>query len=312
MGTPHLISILMGLFVFAIGFTIAFKPRKKRIKLAERITDTREQELLAVLDDVPVSRTLYGYIYGTYIKPRFDKRPDLFNRLIKLFGIDLDKIEQKIIEAKMEKQITKEEIASMKIFGTAGAILFIFLGLTFSNYIFFMIGTFCYLLGGFVPIAMLDNKIKKRREDIERELPDFLDLLRSVMEAGLVIQEALIKVTDRMSTPLAEEFKMVMAETKASGGQWRRAMENMAFRNNIDALSDVVADILIAYEKGTSITDTLAKEANAIRQLRNFRCQEKAKKLSITLLMPMAIFSFLPLLVLLLSPVLMQLAQQMG
>lgn len=311
MGTPQLISLLLGLFVVAVGLSLTSGNRPKRVKLAERLTNTEDAELAAILNDSPVSNTRYGRFYATYIKPHFDRRPDLFERLIKLFGIDLDAYEQRIIEAKMEKYLTKEELASMRILGLTGAAVFIFLGLTLFNSVLFLTGVLCYLVGGFLPQALLTQKIMQRKDSIERELPDFLDLLRSVMEAGLVIQEALIKITERMSTPLAEEFKLVMAETKANGGQWRVAMENMAFRNNIDALSDVVSDILISYDKGTSIVDTLEKEANMMRQLRNFRCQERAKGMSVKLIIPMAIFNLFPLLVLLLAPMLIQMGNSM-
>lgn len=311
MQTPQIISILIGVLVIAVGLSLMGRGTKK-LKLAERLNNTSDAEIQAILRESVTSNTKYGQFYGSYIKPYFDRNPVLFEKLIKMLGIDLDKIEQKIREAKMEKQITKEEIASMKMLGTAGAIMFFLLGAGLSNTAFILLGILSYLLGGFVPIAVLDQKIKQRKEAIEKELPDFLDLLKSVTEAGLVIQEAIVKITERMNTPLAEEFKMVMAETKANGGQWRVAMENMAFRNNIDSLSDVVSDILISYEKGTSITETLEKEANAMRQLRNFKCQERAKGLSVKLIIPMAIFSFFPLLILLLAPMLIEMVRSMG
>jgi len=307
---PQFVSLLVGLIVVLIGFTATLGAKTKRIKLAERLPNIENAELSAILNDSFVSSTTYGRFYINYVKPQLDNHPDLFKKLTRLLGIDLDKLDQKIKEAKMEKQVTKEEIASMKILGILGALMCVFLGVVFGP-VFLIISFLCYLVVGFIPQMILDQRVRQRKETIEKELPDFLELLKSVMEAGLVIQEAITKVTERLSSPLAEEFRTVMAETKANGGQWRLAMENMAFRNNIDALSDVVADILISYDKGTPITDTLEKEASMMRQLRNFRCQEKAKGLSIKLVIPMAIFSFFPILVLMLAPMLIQMARVM-
>jgi tight adherence protein C len=101
----------------------------------------------------------------------------------------------------------------------------------------------------------------------------------------------------------------VVVETRARGGQWKRAMENMAFRNEIEQLTDVVSDILISYEKGTPITETLQKEAKMMRSIKNAQIQEEARRLNVKMLIPMAIFSFLPLLFLMLAPMLIQLMQ---
>lgn len=310
----QIISVLVGLLVFSTGSLIVSIVRNpKKISLQERLINPRDQERREIFREGSYSDTKYGRFHQTYIGPYLSRHPNMLKRISGLLGLNIDVLEKQIREARLEKTFTAEEVVSMKLLGTAGMIIFLIAAFSLNfNMLFVLAAVICYMLGSFIPQRMIDQKIAERRERIEDDLPDFLDLVKSVTESGLVIQEALNKVTARTRGPLAEEFRAVMVETKANGGQWRLAMENMAFRNDIDNLSDVVSDILIAYEKGTSITETLKKEADMMRQLKNTRFQEKARGLSVKLIIPMAIFSFLPLLALLLGPMLIQLGRNLS
>ena len=67
------------------------------------------------------------------------------------------------------------------------------------------------LLGGFVggllPFAFLNSKIRQRRKMLRRQLPEFLDLLCVSVQAGLSFDGAVAKIVMRMKGPLIDEFK---------------------------------------------------------------------------------------------------------
>ena len=306
------IAFMAALLVFLLGvtaFAAFFKP--KQIKLLSRLTNTNENEMDDIEKEAETT-TRYGKFHKTYISPQLTRHPNTLQRLSRMFGVNMAETDAKIKEARMSKTFSVEEVISMKILGFFGAMIFVSMAAAMNmNGALFVLGVASFLVGSILPQRMISSALKKRKDRIENTLPDFLDLVKSVAEAGLTIQDALNKVTIRMRGPLAEEFQSVMVETKASGGEWRTAMENMAFRNDVEVLSDVVSDILIAYEKGTSIVDTLEKEATSMRQFKNSRIQEKSKAMSVKLIIPMAIFSFLPLLVLLIAPMMMQMMTQM-
>lgn len=306
------VSLMVGLLVFMILYNLLSKKRVKKIKLAEMIQNTEMDIIRDIENDRRISQTTYGRFHEQYMRPYLHKDANSLEKISKLFGMNLDEISFKIREAHMEGKISAEEILSMKLIGYGGSIA-MFLAATSMrfNFILIFIGIIFYFLGVIYPQSVIESKLRYKKYRIIRDLPDFLELLKSVTEAGLGIQEALTKVSDKKPGLLAEEFKKVMAETKTNGGQWALAMENMSLRNNIDELSDVVSDILISYEKGTPITRTLEKEAGMMRQIKNSKVQEKAKSLSIKIIIPVAIFSFLPLLALLISPVLIQMVKQM-
>lgn len=306
------ISLLVGMLVFMIGTTVSayvFKP--KTIELEGRLPSTEKEEILEILEEDVATNTKFGKFHKNYIRPQLSRYPNALQKISKMLGINMDILDSQIKEARLEKTFTVEEVVSMKLLGFSSMLIFLFMGLILNvNTVLILLGVISYLVGSFIPQRTITKKINQRRTQIEDELPDFLDLLKSVTEAGLVIQEAISKVTARMRGPLAEEFRTVMVESKVVG--WRQAMENMAFRNDIESLSDVVSDILIAHEKGTSIVEILEKDALLMRQLKNARTQEKAKALSVKLLIPMAIFGFLPLFVLMVGPMIMQLMKNLS
>jgi tight adherence protein C len=291
-----------------VGYFIS-QVRRKKINLIDKLHGGVKAEIEDMISDHKASDTAYGKFYAKYFKPYFDKNPAMLQKLSQMLGLNMELLDAQIKRAKLENTITPEEVLSLKLIGWGGLIAFMFLGFMSVNLSLMFLGIVVYVCGGVLPQRIITKKIEERKQQIIKELPNFLDLLKCVTDAGLGIQEAIEKVCKRTKGPVAEEFQSVVVETRARGGQWKRAMENMAFRNEIEQLTDVVSDILISYEKGTPITETLQKEAKMMRSIKNAQIQEEARRLNVKMLIPMAIFSFLPLLFLMLAPMLIQLMQ---
>lgn len=303
------IAFLVFILVLWIGWVVLPLGRK-RISLQDRFSTeaARLDELLRQNDQ---SDSFYGKkIYGPYVRPYLSRNPDLLQRLSRLLGLNQEQMAAKLVMAGMDKTVTAEEILSMKILATIGFVAFMLMALTLDS-TFAVLGFLVYIIGAFMPSRLLDQKAAQKREQIEHELPDFLDLLKSVTESGQDLMTAITKVTARMRGPLADEFQKMMIENRTNGGNWKLAMENMAQRNDIESLTGVISDILIAVERGTPISQVLEKEAVTMRQLRNTRLQEKAKAMTVKLLFPMILFCLFPLLVLMLGPLLMQFMSSM-
>lgn len=302
------IAISVCVFLFALAISgVTTMPR--RMKLSERIRGAQAAEIEAIVDEVKEQSWFGRRIHAPYLKPLIHRNPTTLQKIARALSVNLEKLHSDIKEAGMENRISAEEIVSMKLIGLVVASIFVILGLPTLDLLFIGIGVFAFYIGSYMPSQKITEAKKKRRDTIIAELPDFLRLLKAVTESGNTIQEAINKVSVRTSGPLAKEFQNVMVETKANGGNWRQAMENMAIRNDIDALSDVVSNILIAVERGTSIVDILEKDADIMLALRNSKVMEKAKGLSVKMMIPMALFDFLPLMVLMLAPMMMQFSE---
>lgn len=296
--------VSLALFLFALFIGSAFT-RPKVLQLEERIVGAS-----GVLNELPnegaSEQTWYGRrVYTPFVKPIFKSNPTRLQRISRMLSIDLEKLHHDIKEAGMGNKISAEEIVSMKLIGLVFAAILVILGLPSFDLYLFVGGLSAYLIGSYMPSKRIATAIHNRRESIRSDLPDFLRLLKAVTESGNTIQEAINKVAVRLSGPLAEQFQQVMIETKANGGNWRVAMENMALRNDIDELSDVVSNILISVERGTSIVSVLEKDADIMLELRNSKVMEQARKLSVRMMIPMAVFDFLPLMVLMIAPMMM-------
>lgn len=300
-------ALTIGLCVFGLFFLIvvfiASLSAPKEISLLNRLPST-EAETMKMQLNSHVSNSRYGKLHQKYFSKRFMNGG--LEKYAKLVGVDIAKTEQNIYGARLEERITVEEVVSMKLIGVAGALVFIGAGAILDfNMLFIAIGFLFYYIGSFYPSKLVDGTMKKRQKSILMNLPGFIELVYSTLEAGSTIQDALTTIAERTTGPLSEEFLSVTARTKVSG-RWKQEMEEMADRCGVDQLSDLVSDILISHEKGTSVVEVLKEDAEQLRAIKNAKLTEQAKKLSVTLLIPMALFCFLPMFGLMLMPMLVQ------
>ena len=275
----------------------------KEVKLLDMLPNTDAEYMMQEMSGQG-SASRYGDFHRKYMAKYL--QGDGKDKMARLFGIKAEQLEQDIYTAHLENKITVEEIISMKIVGIIGTLLFGTISLLMDfNSVFLILCVLSYYLGSMYPTTLITKQMKNRKDQIMIDLPNFIELTYSVLEAGSTIQDALSTIATRTTGPLSEEFLLVAARTKVSG-KWKYEMEQMAIRNNVEPLTDLVSDILIAYEKGTSIVNVLKDDAIQMRALKNSKIMEKAKKTSTTLLIPMAIFCFMPMLFLILGPMLIQ------
>lgn len=156
-------------------------------------------------------------------------------------------------------------------------------------------------VGLLFPNLILSKKQTERQRRIINSLPDIIDLLTVSVEAGLSFDGALTKVIEKMPGPLAKEFENVLQEMKV-GKQKKDALKDMAERVGVQDLTTFVGSIVQADQFGVSIGHVLRIQSEQIRQKRRQRAQEKAMKAPVKMLIPMIIFIFPTIFVVLLGP----------
>lgn len=142
-----------------------------------------------------------------------------------------------------------------------------------------------------IPKFYLGRLISQRRTEIRQSLPFAIDLLVVTVEAGLGFEMALNRVVDKMEGALAEEFGRVTEEIKL-GATRRRALQNMLDRVEVDQLGSFVQAIIQATEMGASIGQILRIQADQMRTERRQSIEEQAQKAPVKMLIPMVIFIF--------------------
>jgi tight adherence protein C len=164
-----------------------------------------------------------------------------------------------------------------------------------------------------VPDMWLRMKIKKRRERIRKSLPDALDLLVICVEAGLGLDQAMLRVGQELiiSHPdIHQEFMQVNLEQLA-GKPRLEAWKSAAERTQIPEFALFVSMLTQADRFGTPIVRALSRFGDEIRLKRRQRAEEMAAKTKIKILFPLVLFIFPCIFIVLLAPAILNIAKNM-
>jgi tight adherence protein C len=142
------------------------------------------------------------------------------------------------------------------------------------------------VLGFFLPDLLLVNKAQHRAEQIQRALPDSIDLLTISVESGLAFDAALAQVARNSDGPLAEEFTRVLKEIQIGSGR-SEALHNLSERTDVDDLRIFLNSMVQAEKLGIPIADVLRVQSADIRLKRSQRIEEKAMKLPVKIIFPL-------------------------
>jgi tight adherence protein C len=149
-------------------------------------------------------------------------------------------------------------------------------------------------LGFFAPDFWLSFAINKRREKLRLSLPDGLDLLSICLEAGLGLDQGIVRVGQELRVShreLSEELLLVNFEQRA-GMQRNAAWQGFAQRANFESARSFVAMLIQTDRFGTPIAKSLGAFSDALRTQRRQKAEELAAKTTIKLVPPLVFFIF--------------------
>ena len=170
---------------------------------------------------------------------------------------------------------------------------------------------FAMVTGIYLPLFILNRKIKSRRRSMVRDLPDVLDLLTVSVEAGLGFDGALHKLSEKMKGALVDEFTRLLNEIRV-GVPRRNALIAMAGRCNLEDVSVFTTSLVQADQLGVGIGNVLRIQSAAMRDKRRQRAQAAAMKAPVKMLLPLVMFIFPAIFVILLGPAVIQLIGTFG
>jgi tight adherence protein C len=150
------------------------------------------------------------------------------------------------------------------------------------------------VLAFFIPDFWLNHAVKKRREKIRMSLPDGLDLLAICMEAGLGLDQGIVRVGQelRVSHPeLSEELLQINFEQRA-GAPRIAAWKSFSDRADSENVRSFVAMLIQTDRFGTPISKSLGNFSDALRTQRRQKAEEMAAKTTIKLVPPLVFFIF--------------------
>ena len=177
----------------------------------------------------------------------------------------------------------------------------------------FFIPVVAFALGYLLPDMWLTWRVGSRQRKLRRGLPDALDLLVICVEAGLGLDQALLKVSQDMkiSHPeLSEELQFVNLEMRI--GKTRiEALRELARRTGLDDIKALTAMLIQTERFGTSIAQSLRVYSDDMRIKRRQRAEEMSAKTSVKMVPPLVFFIFPALMVVILGPAMITLMHQL-
>jgi tight adherence protein C len=161
------------------------------------------------------------------------------------------------------------------------------------------------LIGSYkAPDIFLSNKITKRSKEIQKGLPDALDLLVICAEAGLTVDASFHRVARELGKAypeLGDEFALTAIELGFLAER-RQAFENLAARVKLDAVKGVVTTMIQTEKYGTPLASALRVLSAEFRNERMMRAEEKAARLPAIMTVPLILFILPVLFVVILGP----------
>ncbi len=165
--------------------------------------------------------------------------------------------------------------------------------------------------GFFLPRFALKRKILARQQRIKLALPDALDLTVICVEAGLALDQAMMRVGQDLHhahPELSQEFHFVNLEMRA-GKPRAEALRNLVERTGVDDIRSLVGTLIQTDRFGTSVAQALRVHSDSLRTERRQRAEEQAAKTTIKMVIPLVLFVLPSIIFVTLGPAVIQLVR---
>ena len=296
-----LIAVLTGIFVYALILSLISKKTISKSTIRSRIEFLQKQNFRGFQEEDELSKPFYERV----VKPLISKLLQAIGKLIPSGnGKNSSAAKQKSLLQQAGWAISVEDynaIQLMVMVGGAiiGALIGISMAVEFTNMLVYI------LIGAYASFTILrfivTSQATQRKQALERQLPDMLDLLSVSVEAGLGFEQALYQITQNMEGPLIDEIAVTYREM-SMGRTRKEALVLLGERCDVDDVRAFTSALVQAGQLGISIRNVLKAQSVALRKSRRNKIQEQASKLSTKILFPMLIFIFPVLFIVLLAP----------
>lgn len=167
------------------------------------------------------------------------------------------------------------------------------------------------LIGVMGPTYYLRTKVSNHQNGIKKQLPDAMDLLCVCIEAGLSFDASLIKVAEKLHGPFIDELMIVYREIQM-GVTRREALQHMCDSTTLDELKTFASALIQAEQLGIPINNVMHSQAEQLRIERSQQAKERGNKASIKMLIPMLLFIFPVIFIILMGPSVLNILETFG
>ena len=279
MNQPILIAIFAGLTIFFFILLVSIWVYQTKIRNTRQQRENPNEWLLYRFGD-----KLYDVFFGT-------KYPE-----------DVAVRMRFNVQRKIRKDI--KSVVIEYIYGILALLLGAFAGI-FIHIYYAGIGLVAALWFTSYRRSAIKSKAEKQKNEFALCFPRFMAMLATELEIGFTIDTAIFVISQKFDSLISREFLEAMGEVKLGASSWQEAMTKIAEMYGNEAFSDFVMDAITADSKGVSVADAVSRRVQDYKQKRLMTVRERASKTENAVLIPIAVFQFLPILAFILLPTMM-------
>lgn len=304
------ISVIFAIFVFSVIVTLLYNKGTNYDKVNNRISKLAIDE-----NDIIVDEELNKSLSERFVSPLISSVVKSIGKFVPDTNLNYQKSENL---RKMLRQagmaLMPSEYSAINIIVILGnAAMFFLLGIVLNlSYLYLVLMP---LFGAYTSFTLmrfsLKGRITKRKEKMESQLPDVLDMLSVNVEAGLGFEQALLHVIEHFDGALIDEFNITYREM-TMGRSRREALKLLSERCDMEDLKSFTGSVVHANKLGISLKNVLHTQAASIRENRRSKIEEKAHKMSIKILLPMVMFIFPVIFIVLMGPAVVSIVEMFG
>ena len=310
MDIPFILICLIG-FGALVMLGFAFQPSSETSSISQRLEGLKAGQQQRSVSSLRDADEMNKSLFTRAILPMIDKLSSFFTSWTPVTALNSAKVA--IVRAGMQGKVTPIQIATLSYIMM---IVVPIMSLSFAGIPktllsqstgMLMIGA---ILGYRLPFGYVQGKAKARQHEILKALPFTLDLISISVEAGMALDGAMAIVQEKSKGPMAEELGLTLREIRLGKGR-NEALIDMGERIGVDELKSFVTAVTYIARLGGSLVDVIKIQAGAMRIKRRQRAEEKAMKTPVKIMIPLVLFIFPSMFIVILTPAAVTMVEQM-
>ena len=227
----------------------------------------------------------------------------------RLTVVSEEAIREQLISAGMYK-VSPRAIIGYRVLLTLALPVLAYLGVGLHSLMGFAVFAFAIFAGWALPLTYVQRKARTRIETLDRGLPDLIDLLCVMIEAGLSFPQAMRMASEQFAPPLSDELRLTLQE-QAMGLGIDEALTHMSERANTPAIKAFVRAMGQGERMGISMGQIMRSLSHEMRARRRSMAEERAQKTPVLMLFPLVFLIFPALFIILMTPAVINLVHNL-
>jgi tight adherence protein C len=298
-------SISLGVFIFSIVVLLLKNQGKEKDAFQQRLTNIAGQKSNAIYLNEELNKPLSERL----IKPFTEKFLTGIKKMspqsnTEAVPSDARSAKMKVMlrQAGMKFTVSEYRLYRIIILAAIGVILGFFVFVLSRNLVFTALAGVLGIYIAYVVLRFrLSAKVTSRKKSMQSQLPEVLDMISVSVEAGLGFEQAMIEVVKNFDGPLIDEIAITNREM-TMGRSRNDALILLGDRCDFEEMQTFTRAIIQATQMGIAVKNVLRTQAEYMRQTHKNKIEEKAMKVSVKILIPMAFFILPVIFIVLLGP----------